>query len=66
MNKPSSTITAAALAMSAVVLLFELVLQFGPKDMVLRPTLVAATTAFIGALAGYFKKETVLPTVKKL
>lgn len=56
--RPSSTITAAALAGMGMTLATELAMQFG---FALRPTLVAAATTFVSALVGYFKRENVLP-----
>lgn len=56
--RPSSTITAAALAGMGMTLLTELAMQFG---FALRPTLVAAVTTFASALVGYIKRENVLP-----
>lgn len=58
MNQPSSTITAATLAMMGLTLLWEIAAQFGLE---VRPTLVAASVTFAGALCGYFKKENVYP-----
>lgn len=57
-QRPSSTITAAALAGMGMTTFFELVAQVGYE---LRPSLVAASTAFVSALIGYLKRETVLP-----
>lgn len=57
-RRPSSTITAATLASMGMTVLFELLMQFGIE---VRQTLVAASVAFVAALAGYFKAETVLP-----
>jgi|15BtaG_2_1085339.scaffolds.fasta_scaffold26907_2 hypothetical protein len=59
MNQPSSTITAAALAGMGMTLLFELLIQFDVLQP--RATLVAASVTFVSALAGYLKKENVLP-----
>ena len=59
MNKPSSTITAATLAGLGMTFLWEIVMQFSTMDW--RPTLVAGSVTFVAALAGYFKKENVLP-----
>jgi hypothetical protein len=59
MKQPSSTITAAALAGMGMTLFFELLIQFDVLQP--RATLVAASVTFVTALAGYLKKETVLP-----
>ena len=59
MNQPSSTITTAALAGLGMTLLWELVIQFDVLNP--RATLVAASVTFVSALAGYLKKEKVLP-----
>jgi len=58
MSKPSSTITAAALAGMGMTVVWGLVETFTTID----PTamLVSGSTAFIAALVGYFKKENVL------
>ena len=58
MNKPSSTITAATLAGLGIALLWEFVATF--TDVQLSPGMVAASTVFVSALFGYFKKENVL------
>ena len=60
MNKPSSTITAAALAGLGMTAAWEIVLQLNLLGAPVRSTLVAATTAFVIAAFGYFKKEKVL------
>lgn len=59
MNKPSSTITAAALAGMGMTLLWELVMQFNLIGPV-RPALIAGSVAFVVSVVGYFKKENVL------
>ncbi len=59
MNKPSSTITAAALAASAVTLLWMLVDNFSAFSV--SAGVVSGSTAFVAAVFGYFRKETVLP-----
>lgn len=61
MNQPSSTITTAALAGLGMTLLWELVIQFDILGLNPRATLVAASVTFVSALAGYLKKENVLP-----
>lgn len=58
MNKPSSTITAATLAGMAMALIWELIVTF--TDIELSAGLVAASTVFVAAAVGYFKKENVL------
>ena len=58
LNKPSSTITAATLAGMGVALLWELVATF--TDVTLSAGLVSASTVFVSAAFGYFKKENVL------
>ena len=60
MNKPSSTITAAALAGMGMTLTWELIMQFGLISNV-RPALIAGSVTLVVALVGYFKKENVLP-----
>ena len=59
MNKPSSTITAAALAGMGMTLFWELIMQFNFMGAV-RPALIAGSVAFVSAMVGYFKKENVL------
>lgn len=59
MNKPSSTITAAALAASAVTLIWMLVDSFSALSV--SAGVVSGSTAFVAAAFGYFRKETVLP-----
>lgn len=59
MKKPSSTITAAALAGMGMTVLWELVMQFNLIGAV-RPALVAASVTFVTAGVGYYKRETVL------
>ena len=61
MNKPSSTITFAALAGSAVTVIWGLVSTF--TDIVVDPVLVSSSVVFASSLAGYLKKENVLPLV---
>ena len=58
MNRPSSTITAATLAGMGVTLSWEVYATF--TAITLSPGVVAASTVFISAVAGYFKKEKVL------
>ena len=58
MNKPSSTITAAALAASAVTLIWMIVDNF--TAMSVSAGVVSGSTAFVSALFGYFKKEKVI------
>ncbi len=59
MNKPSSTITAAALAGMGMTLFWELIMQFNLMGAV-RPALIAGSVVFISAAVGYYKKENVL------
>ena len=59
LNKPSSTITAAALAGMGMTVLWELVMQFNLIGPV-RPALIAGSVALVSALVGYFKIENVL------
>ena len=59
MNKPSSTITAAALAGMGMSVAWELVATF--TDIELSAGMVAASVTFVIAAVGYFKKENVLP-----
>jgi hypothetical protein len=65
MNKPSSTITFATIAGMGAAVTWELVATFTS----ISPTagLIAGSTALAGAVAGYFKKETVImqPVAKK-
>lgn len=58
MNKPSSTITAAALAASAVTLIWMLVDNFTALSV--SAGVISGSTAFVAAAFGYFKKENVL------
>ena len=62
MNKPSSTITAAALAASALTLIWGLVDTF--TDVTVGAMLVSASTAFVAAAFGYAKKENVMKVKK--
>ncbi len=59
MNKPSSTITAAALAATAVTLVWMMVDNFTALSV--SAGVVSGSTAFVAALFGYLKKEKVLP-----
>lgn len=61
MNKPSSTITSAAIAGMGMTVLWELVMQFNLMGPV-RPTLIAGSVTLVIAVVGYFKKENVLGT----
>ena len=61
MNKPSSTITVAGLTGLGMTFVWEVILQFNLLGAPVRETLVAASVALAMALAGYFKKENVLP-----
>jgi len=63
MNKPSSTITAAALAASAVTLIWMLVDSFSALSV--SAGVVSGSTAFVAAAFGYFRKETVLGSNRK-
>ena len=58
MNKPSSTITAAALAATAVTLIWMMVDNFTALSV--SAGVVSGSTAFVAALFGYFKKENVI------
>lgn len=58
MNKPSSTITAATLAASAVTLVWMLVDNFSAISV--SAGVISGSTAFIAAAFGYFKKENVI------
>jgi len=62
MNRPSSTITAAALAASAVTLIWMLVDNFTALSV--SAGVISGSTAFVAAAFGYFKKENVLPLKK--
>lgn len=59
MNKPSSTITAATLAGSGATVFWGLVETFTAVEP--SAMLISGSTALAAGLAGYFKKETVLP-----
>jgi hypothetical protein len=59
MNKPSSTITASALAGMGVSVAWELVATFTEVDI--SAGLIGASTIFAASAVGYFKKENVLP-----
>ena len=58
MNRPSSTITAASLAAAGLTLIWGLVDTFTAIQV--GAMLVSASTAFVAAAFGYFKKEKVL------
>jgi hypothetical protein len=58
MNKPSSTITAATLAGMGIALVWELVGTF--TEIEPSAGLISASTVFVSALVGYFKKENVI------
>ena len=62
MNKPSSTITAATLAATGVTLIWMLVDNFTALSV--SAGVVSGSTAFVAAVFGYFRKETVLPLKK--
>jgi len=63
MKQPSSTITFATLASLTVAFIWEMIDTFTQIE----PSLgaVGASIALAGGLAGYFKKENVLPIGKK-
>ena len=62
MNKPSSTITAAALAGAIAAVGFGLLSVFGPEYYArVPPGMEAGTAVLIGAVVGYLKRENVLP-----
>ena len=58
MNRPSSTIQAASIAGLGMTLLWLLIPEF--TDYEVPQQIIAATTALVMALFGYFKKEKVL------
>ena len=58
MNKPSSTIQAAGIAGLGISLFWLLLPEF--TDYTASAEIVSASTAFLMALVGYFKKENVL------
>ena len=58
MNRPSSTITFAALAGMAMTVLWGLVSTF--TEYKVDPLLVSGSVTFVISLVGYFKKENVL------
>lgn len=63
MNRPSSTISAAAIAGMATAFVWEMIDTFTQIE----PSLgaVATSTALVSAVFGYFKKENVLAVGKK-
>lgn len=62
MNKPSSTISAAALVGMGITACWALVDNF--TAFTISATVVSTTSLFGMTLAGYFKKENVLPLKK--
>ena len=61
MNKPSSTITAAAISGATAAFAFGLLSIFGPEYYKLVPPgMEAGAAVLIGAVIGYLKTETVL------
>ena len=58
MNKPSSTITAAALAGMAMTVIWGLVSTF--TQFTVDPMLVSGSVTFAASIVGYLKKENVL------
>lgn len=58
MKRPSSTITAATLAGTAMAAIWALVDNF--TSLSVSPTVVSTTTTFVSALVGYLKPERVL------
>ena len=61
-NRPSSTITAAALVGAGITAGWAAVDNF--TEMPISATLVSTTSLFGMTLAGYWKKENVLPLKK--
>jgi hypothetical protein len=59
LSRPSSTITAAALAGMFMTVVWGVVKTFMP-EIELDPMLVSGSTTFASALVGYLKKENVL------
>jgi divalent metal cation (Fe/Co/Zn/Cd) transporter len=59
MNKPSSTITAAALAGMGMTLFWQSVMYFQLMPAP-PPSMVAASVTFVASAVGYYKKENVL------
>lgn len=59
MNRPSSTITAAALSGTGMTLFWQMVVYFQwmPPPP---PSMVAASVTFVASLVGYLKRERVL------
>jgi hypothetical protein len=61
MNKPSSTITAAALAGMAMTVFWGIIATFTTVNA--DPTLVSGSVTLAASLVGYFKKENVIGKV---
>lgn len=65
MNKPSSTIQAAAISGALAALAFGLFAVFAPEMYARVPAgMEAGTAVLIGVAFGYLKKENVLPLKK--
>ena len=65
MNKPSSTIQAAAIGGGAAAVLFGIFSIVGPEYYArVPPGMEAGAAVIIGAIVGYLKKETVLPLTR--
>jgi hypothetical protein len=62
MNQPSSTITFAFLAGQCAAVFWALIATF--TNIEVSPTLVGESVILAAGIAGYFKKETVLPIAK--
>ena len=61
MNRPSSTITAAALGGGLAAVVFGVMSIFAPEYYALVPAgMEAGTAVVIGSVVGYFKRENVL------
>lgn len=58
-KRPSSTITAAALAGMGMAVVWGTINEF--TELSISPAYISLTTTFVSSLVGYLKKENVLP-----